>query len=678
MHRLLVVALALGAAVAEAAVDESTLRITPPRLGFIEGDVSFWRPGVGDWEPAQINVPLAAGDALASRAGQFELQIGGQSFARAGEDTELRVKSLEPDFLQIDVTQGSVVLDLRGLAAGRVYQIDTPHGAATARGDGYYRVDVGAESTRLTVRRAGAASLAPTGGQPVDLATGEAVVVSGGAVGQLDLAPAPGFDEWDRWNYARADEFLAAPRAAVVSADVYGAAELERHGGWRHVSTYGRVWAPYRVPAGWAPYTQGRWLYDPLYGWSWVDYAPWGWAPFHYGRWVYAGYWAWAPGPLLATPFYAPALVTFFGPSVSFSIGYGAGWVGWAPLGWGEPLVPWWGRYGFIGSPCWYGWGGPRVVNNIVINNGDTITADSINIYRNVSAPGGVVGVPKDQFGTPNMQRTRLGNISATDLKPLHGRAPAAGARAVSAGAAKAPLPNLGGRRADSAADGAIQADFARQTALNSPAAPPPASGRAPASTASLKPGQGADAFDRLRSQSRAAAAPRAAAPQQSAPAVGGRDLRRAAAPPPLRGQAKPSAGTEGFARLRSTRPTASADARIAAPPLQRSQARQAPAKADVAPAPSLRRAPAGSGWTRRPPAPPPVQPSGGDVERAAPLVPSVRAVARNYERAPEAGFRGTAMPKAMSAPSLPSVGAAGAGAGGGGGRGGGVPNFSR
>jgi len=49
------------------------------------------------------------------------------------------------------------------------------------------------------------------------------------------------------------------------------------------------------VPAGWAPYTNGRWLWDPVYGYSWVDYAPWGWAPFHYGRWVYNGYWG---GPL--------------------------------------------------------------------------------------------------------------------------------------------------------------------------------------------------------------------------------------------------------------------------------------------------------------------------------------------------------------------------------------------
>ena len=36
---------------------------TPPRLSFIDGSVSFWRPGAEDWSEAQINTPLAAGDA---------------------------------------------------------------------------------------------------------------------------------------------------------------------------------------------------------------------------------------------------------------------------------------------------------------------------------------------------------------------------------------------------------------------------------------------------------------------------------------------------------------------------------------------------------------------------------------------------------------------------------------
>ena len=38
---------------------------------------------------------------------------------------------------------------------------------------------------------------------------------------------------------------------------------------------------------------------SPVWGPTWVDYAPWGYAPFHYGRWAYIhGRWGWCPGRL--------------------------------------------------------------------------------------------------------------------------------------------------------------------------------------------------------------------------------------------------------------------------------------------------------------------------------------------------------------------------------------------
>ncbi len=40
----------------------TTIDRTPPRLSFVDGRVSFWRPGAQDWAPAQINTPLAPGD----------------------------------------------------------------------------------------------------------------------------------------------------------------------------------------------------------------------------------------------------------------------------------------------------------------------------------------------------------------------------------------------------------------------------------------------------------------------------------------------------------------------------------------------------------------------------------------------------------------------------------------
>src|SRR5437667_71292 len=145
-----------------------------------------------------------------------------------------------------------------------------------------------------------------------------------------------------------------------VPRDVAGVDDLDRYGDWRDTARYGHVWVPRDVSPEWAPYSTGRWQWDPYYDWTWVDDAPWGWAPYHYGRWCWNdGYWGWAPGPVVVAPVYAPALVAFFGGGgVSVGIGVGVPAVSWVALGWGEPVVPWWGPAGFVGHAYWGGWGG--------------------------------------------------------------------------------------------------------------------------------------------------------------------------------------------------------------------------------------------------------------------------------------------------------------------------------
>ena len=178
--------------------------------------------------------------------------------------------------------------------------------------------------------------MTPANGQSAAVASSETVVVSGTDQPQLETYAAPELDDWDRWNYTRTDQQLDAVSSRYVPYGVYGVDDLDHYGDWRVVPTYGAVWVP-RVAAGWAPYSTGSWVYDPYYGWTWVDAAPWGWAPFHYGRWVsVGGYWGWAPGPLVARPYYSPALVAFFGGpsfSVGFSFGDAATQLGRAGLG---------------------------------------------------------------------------------------------------------------------------------------------------------------------------------------------------------------------------------------------------------------------------------------------------------------------------------------------------------
>ena len=85
---------------------------TPPRLSFTDGEVSFWREGADGWTPARTNIALAPGDELWTAEGaNLELQIDARTYLRAGQETQLGLSSLEPDYVQLRVTSGHVSLE---------------------------------------------------------------------------------------------------------------------------------------------------------------------------------------------------------------------------------------------------------------------------------------------------------------------------------------------------------------------------------------------------------------------------------------------------------------------------------------------------------------------------------------------------------------------------------------
>ena len=381
--------------------------------------------------------------------GTLEIQIGARAFVRAWANTQLGLAGQEPDFIQFTLVAGSAVLDLRALEPGETVEMATPNAAVTIRQAGYYRVDTTGERSRVMAREGGRATVTPASGQAVTITPSEELVIEGTASAQLAAYAAPPLDDWDRWNYTRTDRLLDAVSARYVSSGTYGLSDLDPHGTWRVVPTYGTVWVPTGVPAGWTPYSTGSWILDPVYGWTWVDTAPWGWAPYHHGRWCFVnGYWAWAPGPVIARPVYAPALVAFFGDPGGVVIGPGPA-VGWVALGWGEPVVPWWGRRGVAHGPSWRGWGGPRVVNNVVVSNITVVNVQNITVYRNAIVPPRVVAVHRARFGRG----------------PITHAAPRAGGRAE---AQAAP-----GRAADLGHAGELRADAGarRPTAREDPRA---------------------------------------------------------------------------------------------------------------------------------------------------------------------------------------------------------------
>ena len=398
---------------------------TPPRLSFIDGAVSFWRPGAEEWTQAQMNTALAAGDSLyAADRANMEIQFGPRAFLRAGADTETSLTSLDPDYLQFRITGGHAALDLKTLPRGQTIEIDTPNGAFTMDRPGYYRVDVDDTRTVFSARRGGTVTVMAAAGETTALVDNQQIILQGTEAVHVNVTAAPNPDEWDRWNFARTEQLNETPRSArYVPPDIVGLDELDRYGDWREQPRYGHVWVPRNVRPDWAPYSTGRWVYDPFYEWTWVDDAPWGWAPYHYGRWVHVGgFWGWAPGPMVAVPVYSPALVTFFGaPGIGVSVRVGLPFMSWCALGFGEPIVPWWGRRGFVGRPYWGGWGGPRVVNNVVIHNTRIVNVTNITKYQNVDVRNAVVAVDRNQFGRGRTEHIRLDPERVQRLQPVHG-----------------------------------------------------------------------------------------------------------------------------------------------------------------------------------------------------------------------------------------------------------------
>jgi len=402
--------------------DDTKTAASPMRLSYAEGEVSFWRYGSKDWVEAQLNTPIAVGDSLyVGSDGDLELEMGSRAFVRADDDTQLTLVNHTSDFAQFKITSGRVTFDLRTLPSGYSVELDTPYAVFTIDHVGYYRVDVDGDVHFIT-RRGGRATMVPAGGQAMSIHPSEEIVLQGNVVAKAETYVAPEIDRWDRWNYDRTDGLVDTVSERYLPYGVAGASDLDHYGNWRVVPDYGPVWVPDTVPPGWAPYSTGSWIWDPYYQWTWIDNAPWGWAPFHYGRWVYlGGYWAWAPGPVMRHPMYAPALVAFFNVGPNVSVGISTAGTGWVALSWGEPLMPWWGRPNFIGRPWWGGWGGPRVVNNVVVHNNFNVSHIT---YNNSRVNNAVIATTNEHFGNGRVHELPVHVTQTQELSHVHGALP--------------------------------------------------------------------------------------------------------------------------------------------------------------------------------------------------------------------------------------------------------------
>ncbi len=344
----LLLACAATAGFAQAPPEEAD---PPGRVGRVthtEGAVSFAEAGRNDWTNALHNRPLTGGDRLwVDRNARSELHVG-SSAVRLGALTNLEITALDDQATQFNLTQGSLSVRIREMAAGERFEVGTPNLALALTQPGEYRIDVNpaGDTTRVAVH-SGSAVVYGENRESASFSAGQQMSFSG-----RNLAPAaPNAwlqrDAFDQWAAARDRMEDESVTARYVSRDVIGYQQLDQHGEWRNDAALGPVWIPRVTVADWAPYRYGQWSWIAPWGWTWIDDAPWGFAPSHYGRWAQVGArWAWVPGPRTHRPVYAPALVAFVGGNSggdvnwSISLGSGGPGVAWFPLGPGDAWRP--------------------------------------------------------------------------------------------------------------------------------------------------------------------------------------------------------------------------------------------------------------------------------------------------------------------------------------------------
>ena len=353
------------------------------RLNYLSGNVSMKPADSNDWLAAEVNRPFSSGDYLYTDAdGRAELHVDVAAI-RMGPRTSFGFSALTDQAMRIQLSDGDMYFHVHNLGPSEAIEVDTPNATVNLLRDGSYRFRVdSAGGIIFVVVRQGTAEV-NGGGQAVTVNPGNSLLLSGTERPTYDLEQAPNEDEFDSWCSQRDyhEAHLAATR--YVPPTLIGYEDLDDNGSWDAASQYGPVWYPRAVPAGWAPYRYGHWVWIAPWGWTWVDEERWGFAPFHYGRWVYVNErWGWCPGPIVAVqhgyappvrPHYAPALVAWVGGSHwGVSVSVGGPPLGWVALGIGELYTP--------PYHC-----SPHYFNNVNVNNTRVVNNVNItNVYKTV------------------------------------------------------------------------------------------------------------------------------------------------------------------------------------------------------------------------------------------------------------------------------------------------------
>ena len=367
------------------------------QLSYAEGSVSLEPAGTSSWTNAVLNRPLTLGDKLwTDQNSRAELDIG-DAVIRLGSTTGFSFLNLDEQTAQMQVTAGTVIVHVRGLASGEQDEIDTPNLALTLEQPGTYRVEVSDTGDTTIVKVDDGAALVTGGGQSYPIAVQQSVTFTGTSTLAADYATLGAPDSFDDWSMQREQQAQQRVAAAqeYVPPDTVGADDLGSYGTWEDTPDWGYAWFP-AVAVDWAPYSLGSWAWISPWGWTWVDQEPWGFAPFHYGRWGYWHQrWCWVPPPRRKRAIYAPALVGWVGGSRAGIAAARGPHVGWFPLGPRDVYVP--GRHVSAAYVRNINMANTRLVNTTDIGRAYEGRPGNVR-YANSEVHGAITAVPRNVF----------------------------------------------------------------------------------------------------------------------------------------------------------------------------------------------------------------------------------------------------------------------------------------
>ena len=305
------------------------------RIKSVEGEGFVQRSYDEGNEEATANLPLFEKDTVGTTDGRLAVYLGRLNYLRLNADTVVvleKVPQLRKTDLVVRLEQGSIYLDIENLDREKGIEIQTADCGVFLLDKGVYRINSGSDGMTEVIVMEGIAEVAGSEDSR-NVRENQKIVMSRGRVEERPYYfYASEKDDFDNWNeeenreqgYAR----YGASRYLQGGYEDYEY-EMSRSGRWTYMSDYNSyVWSPYHAGPDWRPYANGRWVWNPYYGYVWTSYDTCGWFTHHYGRWHwnYNSGWYWIP-----SYHWSPAWVSWFGNDHYY---------GWSPLSWwNRPVI---------------------------------------------------------------------------------------------------------------------------------------------------------------------------------------------------------------------------------------------------------------------------------------------------------------------------------------------------